>query len=130
MENTNAVFPPMIRAEKYKGVFYLALKFIKDNADHHISCEEVIAFSGVYKKKLNKIFNHYSGKTVSECIAEYRIEYAKIELKSNKDKTIREISEKLDFCNEYYFSRFFKKHTGKTPQQYRSLRSGKGEIKP
>ncbi len=121
MESINRVLPPVATAGKDEGIFYLALKFIKDNADHHISCEDVVNFSGVYKKRLNKIFHKYLGKTISVCIAEYRLEYAKIELKTNKEKTVREISDKLDFCNEYYFSRFFKKHTGKTPQQYRNL---------
>ena len=120
MESTNLVPPPIVNDARYKETFILALEFIKSNADHHITCEDVVASSGIYKKKLNMIFNQYLGKTVSECIAEYRIEYAKIELETCKNKTIREISEKLDFCNEYYFSRFFKKHTGKTPSQYRN----------
>ena len=97
----------------------MALKFIEDNADHRISSEDVIYFSGVYKKKLNRIFQEEIGKTISECIAEYRLKYAKFALEIDKEKTICEISEKLDFGSVYYFSRFFKQHTGMTPNQYR-----------
>lgn len=106
-------------ARKYNKLFYLALRFIKENANHRISCGEVADFLYVSQKKLNEIFHQYAGKTVSECIAEYRVEYAKSALKSDKERSIREISEQLDFCSEYYFCRFFKKHTGKTPRQYR-----------
>ena len=116
----NKPHAPVTEVRKYDKIFYLALKFIKDNANHRISCADVAGVSYVSQKKLNEIFHQYIEKTVSECIAEYRVEYAKIELKSNKEKSIREISELLDFCNEYYFCRFFKKHTGKTPRQYRN----------
>ncbi len=36
------------------------------------------------------------------------------------DLKIKEVSEILGFNNEYYFCKFFKKHTGMTPQAYRN----------
>jgi len=38
------------------------------------------------------------------------------------DKKIKEISEELKFNNEFYFSRFIKKHTGATPRLFRNER--------
>lgn len=35
------------------------------------------------------------------------------------DMTIREIAEHLQFCNEFYFSRFFKQHLAVSPRDYR-----------
>ena len=34
-------------------------------------------------------------------------------------KSIREIAAELHFCNEFYFSRFFRKHLGMTPSAFR-----------
>lgn len=40
-------------------------------------------------------------------------------LLSGSDLSIREIAFQLQFCNEFYFSRFFKRHLGLSPQEYR-----------
>ena len=37
---------------------------------------------------------------------------------SSSDMTIREIADHFHFCNEFYFSRFFKKHLGISPREY------------
>ena len=42
-------------------------------------------------------------------------------LLSDTGKTIREIAFELEFCNEFYFSRFFKRHLGISPKEYRKL---------
>lgn len=35
--------------------------------------------------------------------------------------TIREIADHFQFCNEFYFSRFFKQHLAISPREYRKL---------
>lgn len=40
-------------------------------------------------------------------------------LLSSTDMTIRETALELKFCNEFYFSRFFKQHLGISPRDYR-----------
>jgi len=40
-------------------------------------------------------------------------------LLSGSDLSIREVAYQLQFCNEFYFSRFFKRHLGVSPQEYR-----------
>lgn len=37
------------------------------------------------------------------------------------DMTVREVAAELDFCNEFYFSRFFKRHLGLSPSEFRKL---------
>jgi len=45
---------------------------------------------------------------------------AKVLLKQT-EKTISEIAHELKFEDQSYFSRFFKKHTCVTPQEYRNM---------
>ena len=43
--------------------------------------------------------------------------------------TIREIASELQFCDEYYFSKFFKRHLGISPRIYRKIYSLSHESK-
>jgi YesN/AraC family two-component response regulator len=45
--------------------------------------------------------------------------YRACSLLATENLKIREIAEKLEFTNEFYFSRFFKKHSGMAPAQFR-----------
>lgn len=61
-----------------------------------------------------------SGKTAQEYIQSHVIELAKI-LLAEKDKNITAIAYELGFKYPHHLTRVFKKMTGLTPQEYRSL---------
>lgn len=67
---------------------------------------------------LLRIVKNVSGMTVSELIREYVILEAKHMLKTGEN-TILQISERLNFANPSFFSRYFREATGMTPGQYR-----------
>ena len=63
-------------------------------------------------------FKLRTGKTLIEYIADKKIEKIKNLLLST-DKSLMEISDDLNFDNTAYLCRFFKKHTGCTPNRFR-----------
>ncbi|MDG1477149.1 MAG: helix-turn-helix domain-containing protein, partial [Vicingaceae bacterium] len=67
---------------------------------------------------LNRLVNSVYHKSVSEFINERVIIEAKRIIRLSS-KSIKEISFELGFEDPSYFSRFFKKHVGVTPVQYR-----------
>lgn len=69
-------------------------------------------------KYLSTKIKQITGKSVFEWVNSSMIIKAKVLLKTN-DKSIYHISEELHFPNPSFFSRFFKKHTGMTPNEYR-----------
>ena len=69
-------------------------------------------------KYLSTRIKKITGKSVFEWINTTTIIKSKVLLKTN-DKSIAHISEELNFPNPSFFSRFFKKHTGITPNEYR-----------
>lgn len=68
--------------------------------------------------QLNEITKSSVGKTASEIINEYIILEAKRYLLATTNQ-VKDIADLLGYEDISYFIRFFKKHTGKTPEQFR-----------
>lgn len=85
---------------------YRNVEFYADEA-----CLTPKHFSAVVKKK--------SGKLPTEWIAERTVLLIKF-LLENSVMSIQEISNELNFPNQSFFSKYFKKHTGMTPKAYRN----------
>lgn len=69
------------------------------------------------------LFDHfyidiYSQQNISDVITDIRIETA-CNLLKNTNLSLKEISAKVGYSNQYYFSSCFKKKTGQTPSSYR-----------
>jgi AraC family transcriptional activator of pobA len=67
---------------------------------------------------LSKLVKEYFDKTLTNLIAQRIIVEAKRELYLTS-KSIKEVAFLLGYKDEYYFSRFFKKHAGVSPNVYR-----------
>lgn len=74
----------------------------------------------ISSKHLNDLCRDSFGKTVSAIIYERVILEAKREI-AFTDKDIREIAYGLEFNDPSYFSRFFKKNVGMTPDEFRKI---------
>lgn len=72
----------------------------------------------VTSKHLSQVLKAQTGKTIRVLIDEIICLEAKVLLQT-KDLNISEISETLNFANPSFFGKFFKRHTGFNPQQYR-----------
>lgn len=69
-------------------------------------------------KHLSYVVKSTSGKLASDVISEMVVMDAKSKLKSS-GLSIGEVSDSLNFPNPSFFCKYFKKHTGNTPKQYR-----------
>jgi two-component system response regulator YesN len=81
-----------------------------------VSLAEVVYLNPSY---LSILYKKSAGKNLSEYIAELRVEKSK-ELLARSALKIHEIAIAVGFGTAGYFTRFFKKHVGVTPQDYRS----------
>lgn len=73
----------------------------------------------VSTRYLSSVAKEISGLTASDCITRVVLLNAKI-LLSDTEKTIQQISDSLNFPNPSFFSKYFKRNTGKTPREYRA----------
>ncbi|CAD5251112.1 MULTISPECIES: AraC family transcriptional regulator [unclassified Imperialibacter] len=72
---------------------------------------------------LNAICKQQLGKTLTDMISERIILEAK-RLFSFSDLNVGEVSDKLNFSDSSYFIRFFRKHAGLTPEQFKDAVAG------
>ncbi|HCA29972.1 MAG TPA: DNA-binding response regulator [Ruminococcaceae bacterium] len=94
-----------------------ALNYIRQNFKNDITVEDIAYELFISSSHLMHLFKNEYGKTINECITEYRIESAKKMLKNPKYKML-EVSQQVGYKNEKYFTRVFKKVTGLNPSEY------------
>lgn len=101
----------------------LVLSQFKRLLSKHFIQEQQVSF---YAEKLNltpkyfsTLIKQVSGKTAGEWINEMLLLEAKVRLQ-NPDLTVAQIAYDLNFSDPSHFGKFFKKHSGKTPLQFRS----------
>lgn len=68
---------------------------------------------------LSELYKRITGSNLSDTIASVRMERAK-ELLADSSMKIHEIAASIGFENAGYFTRFFRKHAGMGPQEYRN----------
>lgn len=109
--------------KKYKEYSYNPLinrviSYVKKNIENNISLQEIASFVNVHPNYLSSVFKKEVGKTLTEYINEQKISAIKMYM-NHTDLSINEISYTFNFNHLSYFSRFFKKHTGLTPMEYK-----------
>lgn len=100
----------------------LALRFLKLLNDNFKVEKSVQFYAGVLSitsGHLSKVLKEVSGKTAGELIVDTVILEAKI-LLGNPSLSIAQISDDLQFSDQSFFGKYFKKHSGFSPSQYRN----------
>jgi AraC-like DNA-binding protein len=87
---------------------YRTLKLPKDYAERLF----------ITPNHLNALCNSVLGMSAGEVIRNRVILEAK-RLLTNQDSTISEIAYELNFADNSYFTKFYKKYTGQTPEEFR-----------
>ena len=95
------------------------IKYIQNNLSLNITLQALADRSFVSKTFLASQFKKEIGMSVGQYIDLQILVRSRIDLEQQK-LSIAEISNKYGFCDQFYFSRFFKKHVGESPSQYRS----------
>lgn len=103
----------------YNPLVNRVIQYIRTNIEKRLSLQEISSYVNVHPNYLSSAFKKEVGKNLIEYINELKISA----IKGYMDYTnlsISEISYTFNFNHITYFSRFFKKHTGLTPKEYRN----------
>ncbi len=96
----------------------LAKQYVKDNLTRPITVSELSSYCAIGEKQLTRLFLRGEGIPVAEYVRRERCAHIE-HLLADSSLSLREISEEMNFNNEYYFNAFFKKQSGMTPGAYR-----------
>lgn len=99
----------------------LSAQFRKLVSQHFLQKRQVSDYAAllyVTPHYLNDTVKDITGKSASEFIYEEMIREAKSQLIQTAN-TVTQIAAELNYSDQSYFCRFFKKHTGQSPQEFR-----------
>lgn len=111
-------FPPE-PIKKYSETVEKTMRFIQENVRINLSVKEVSKELFISESKIRKAFFDETGRTVGTYIDDLVFAESKKRL-VRENTPIKDISRELGFCDQFYFSRSFKKHSGRTPSEYRN----------
>ena len=100
---------------------YLTFQFLKLSGRHireHRSVNFYAEMLYVTPKYLSMVVKEVTGKTCGELIDEMVVKEAKV-LLDNPEVSIAHVADELNFSDQFFFSKYFKKQTGKSPLHYR-----------
>lgn len=101
----------------------LAVKFkqlVENNLHNPLDVGEYAGMLNVSVKQLSSLVKKYFGNSPGNFINEKKSIEAK-RLLSNTNQSIKEVAYFLGFQQSTYFTKFFKKHTGITPKEFREI---------
>ena len=91
---------------------------IEKNPSIQLSVEKIANELFISPVTVHKIFKEEMGIPIGKYIDDYVMFNAEFEVRQGT-LSIREISEKLGFCDQFYFSRRFSQKYGMSPMKYR-----------
>jgi len=108
-----------IKSDDY-NIILPAKRYIDDNFNKDISIVELANRCNMCETNFRKKFSSIFGISPSKYIYSVRINNAK-NLFSSGAYSVEEVAKLCGFNDANYFSRFFKKHTGLTPMEYKNI---------
>ena len=97
--------------------------YIRKHYNEQIDLSVLASKLGISSAYLTKLFNKYEKCSPIKYITDLRIVEAK-HLLYNTTLTIKEISERLGYQNQFYFSRVFRKINKASPSEFRNNQHG------
>lgn len=95
-----------------------AEEFIRDNFREPLRLADVAEVAGVHPAHLASVFSEVNGIPVATFIRKLRLEWVADQLASSSD-SLAAVAYRAGFSDQSHMTRAFKKHTGRTPGEYR-----------
>lgn len=106
-----------VQQEQNIDVIEQAKRYIDENYGKEITLDDVSRMVNISSYYFSKVFKDQMGENFIDYLTRLRITKAK-KLLTETDKSMKEIAKEVGYSDPNYFSRIFKKNTGKTPTDF------------
>ena len=106
------------RTMRSKDLFFRAVHFIRENYSQSLSLDAVAAEVGLSSAYFSRLFKEQVGFGFSDYLARVRVEAAKTLLRHGTP--IAEVSQRVGYSDQSYFSKVFKKLAGQSPRKWQN----------
>lgn len=106
-----------LECNRNQEIYKLFMQSVQKNYMHERSITYYAGVLCISPKYLSQVIKNVTGRLASEWIADYVILEAKALLKSNK-YTVQQVCDILNFANQSFFGKYFKRKTGVSPKAY------------
>jgi len=97
-----------------------AKEYIANNSHVFLSCSDIAEYCGISERHLLRLFKRYENMTVLQFVHKTKLhQIEKMLLKTQLSQET--ISAHLGFSGSTYMGKFFLRHTGMTPGEYRCM---------
>lgn len=104
---------------KPDALFLKFLETVRSNYEHNYPLSQFANILGTTELRLNELSKLHTGKTAQSVIYGLIASEAK-RLLIYENNAVKAVAYKLGFKDPFYFSNFFKKHSGISPKSYQS----------
>ncbi len=102
---------------EYSPLLRSLFPIVRASVSSRMTARRLAEQLSVSESTLTKRFRAETGLTLGRYLDSMLMQRARELLLT--DQSIAEIAEQLDFCDQFYFSRFFRQRQGETPSRYR-----------
>ena len=110
------------KTETYSKAVADAMRYVRSHITATLTVKSVAEAALCSQSKLSALFKAELGQSVSSYIEDILMSEAQTQLMYS-DLSVGQISEKLGFCDQFYFSRRFKKRFGVPPKEFKKSQS-------
>lgn len=113
-----ALAPAQASTPDQQGLSRKIAQFISDNLHRGLTLKLLAEFLGYSEKYCSDLFRSTMGESFTRYLKRERTDTA-VTLLQNTDKPIADIASSLGFSDQFSFSHFFKRATGRSPRDFR-----------
>ncbi len=120
---SRAAFPDVTgfqRDRELRKRYETVLRKMEEGLSARLTVENLARLQGRSLASFSGDFRRDFGRTAKSFLNR-RLTARAMDLLTQSDRKIRDVARELGFDDEYYFSRFFKKMTGRSPLDYRKM---------